>query len=148
MKSGKKREVRRIRGSVRLAMYSASVEHSPDGDTVANGQAVYDYESGGNHCDHDLRCDWCCLQISAFDGGSCFRCENMFHVDCFWLHLEVNRRCSIQLEDHSAHDSSMDMDNNVTLKCCVDKSNANAVSDLLDSSVMYDTARNIFASNG
>ena len=148
MKSSKKREVRRIRGSVGLAMNSATIEHPIDEATVTNGKAVYEYEAGEYHCDHELRCDWCCLQISACDGGSCFRCEHMFHVDCFWFHLEVSRRCSIQVEDHSGHDSSMDMDNNVTLKCCVDKSNANAVSDLLDSSVMYDTVRNIFAPHG
>ena len=148
MKSGKKREVRRIRGSVRLAMYSASVEHSPDGDTVANGQAVYDYESGGNHCDHDLRCDWCCLQISEFDGGSCFRCEKMFHVDCFWLHLEVNRRCSIQIQNHSAPDTSIDMVNVAKRRCHVAESNGQAESDVLDSSMMSDTSRNIFAWGG
>ena len=148
MSSTKKQKIRRIRGSVGLAMNSVTVEHSMGMEPVANGKAEFDGKPCENYYDHELRCDWCHLQMSACDGGSCIRCEHVFHVDCFWQHLAVNAHCFGQLEDNSAHESSMDMDTNLQCTSCEDASNANTESDLLDSSIVCDPTRNIFASNG
>ena len=148
MTSTKKHKVRTIRGSVALAMNSVAVEHPMDMEPVANGKAEFDSKSGDNYFDHELRCDWCNLQMSACDGGSCIRCEHVFHVDCFWRHLAVNAHCFGQLEDNSAHESSMDMDTNLQRTSCEDASNVNTESDLPDSSIVCDPTRNIFVSAG